>query len=182
MGTSGNLTKQIVAKLSKSIKQFDCKIITDLGSKQSANNIFNSTLYFGNKISNDATLSNADIVILKENKVLLIVEVEESNKTRPKTIIGDIYSILLSDRIKINDKSYRLNGTEIIAALVTDTKGKRHGKYIRLERRIQKHLVALKASGLCRGINKIRIIPSEVNDIVRRIERLIRLEIGKDQR
>jgi hypothetical protein len=133
------------------------------------------TSYMGKRYGADATLSAIDIVITKGNKVILAVEIEEG-KVRPKTVIGDIFGIVLCDRVHILRKPYLIDNTTIIVAIAQDNnKGKQAEKYVRLERKLGKYL----KSNPPTGIRKIRIISCPTKDIVNRIERLIRLEAGK---
>jgi hypothetical protein len=83
----GEETRELVTKLSEK-----------LGFEKSA---CAPTPCFG-EYSRASTLSNVDIVIFdKQNEnARILCEVEESSH-EPKTIIGDIFSVLLSDGIKI---------------------------------------------------------------------------------
>jgi len=56
------------------------------------------TTYMGRRYGADATLSAVDIVVTKGSKVIIAVEIEEST-IRPKTIIGDIFGIVLAKKM-----------------------------------------------------------------------------------
>ena len=63
-----------------------------------------------NKIKSDEnTLSNIDIAIVekKENKLRILIEIEES-QAEPKKIIGDMMNIILADHILIKKIPYNL--------------------------------------------------------------------------
>ena len=132
------------------------------------------TTYMGRRYGADATLSAVDIVVAKGKNVSLAIEIEEST-VRPKTVIGDIFGIALADRIRIQGKPYSLENATIIVAIADNGKGRRSEKYMRLERHLGRYFKANPSN----RVKKVRIIPCSANDMVRRIERLIRLETGK---
>ena len=132
------------------------------------------TTYMGRRYGADATLSAVDIVIVKGKSVILAIEIEEST-VRPITSIGDIFGIALADRIRIQGRPYSIENATIIVAIADEGKGRRSEKYVRLERHLGRYFKANPS----KAVKKVRIIPCTANDIVRRIERLIRLETGK---
>jgi len=132
------------------------------------------TTYMGKRYGNDATLSAVDIVVTKGRSVMLAVEIEESS-VRPKTVLGDVFGVVLAERMRILGKSYSLDNATIIVAIAHDGKGKQSTKYLRLERHLGRYFEANPSH----SIKKVRIIPCSTSDLVRRIERLIRLETGK---
>lgn len=132
------------------------------------------TTYMGRRYGSDATLSCVDIVVVKDNNVFLAVEIEES-QIRPKTIMGDIFGVVLSDKISIKGKPYSVKNATVIIAISDDGKGKQSNKYTRLERHINKYL----KSHQSKNVTKIRIITCKEDKLVRRIERLLRLETGR---
>jgi hypothetical protein len=128
------------------------------------------TSYMGRRFGSDATLSAIDIVVVKGERVLLAVEIEE-HKVRPKDIIGDIFGIVLADKIRIKGETYSNNNSKIIIAIEHDGKGKLPEKYTRLERLLSRYFKSKPP--------KVRIICCPIDTLVGRIERLIRLETGK---
>lgn len=132
------------------------------------------TTYMGRRYGADATLSAVDIVVAKGKSIILAIEIEERN-VRPKTVIGDVFGIALADRIRIQGKPYSIKNATIIVAIADDGKGKRSAKYVRLERHLDRHFKANPS----KAVKKVRIIPCPMHDLVRRIERLIRLETGR---
>jgi hypothetical protein len=149
------------------------RIYYDHGESKKSN-VCQPTTYMGRRYGADATLSGVDIVVVKDNNAVLVVEVEEST-VRPKVIIGDIFGIVLADRIRIKRKSYSLKNATIVVAIAEEGKGKKSAKYIRLERHLARYL----KNNPPRTPKKVRIIPCPISDLVRRIERLIRLEAGR---
>lgn len=134
------------------------------------------TTYVGNRYGSDATLSSVDIVVTKEKNVFIAVEIEES-QIRPKTILGDIFSVVLSDKIRIKGRTYSIKNATVIIAISDNGKGKQFDKYDRLQRHIDKYL----KDNPSKSVTKVKIISCNTKDLVRRIERLIRREIGKHQ-
>jgi len=132
------------------------------------------TTYMGRRYGRDATLSVVDIVIAKGKNVILAIEIEEGI-IRPKDVIGDVFGIALADRIRFKEKPYSIKNATTIIAIVDDGKGKRSAKYFRLERHLDRYFNAISSKTL----KKVRIITCPTHDLVRRIERLIRLETGK---
>lgn len=132
------------------------------------------TTYMGRRYGGDATLSGVDVVITKEKNVILAIEIEES-VVRPKIVIGDVFGIALADRIRIKGKPYSIKNATIIIAIADDGKGKQSAKYTRLEHHLDRYFKTIPS----RTLKKVRIITCPSHDLVRRIERLIRLETGK---
>lgn len=136
------------------------------------------TAYMGRRYGSDATLGGADIVLVKKGRVFCAIEVEES-QTRPKAILGDIFSVVLSEKIRILGKSYPIRDAVLIVAMIVPVKGNQGNKYLRLERHVKKYIDALRETGASLSVVKVRIVPVSAGDLVRRVERLIRLEVGK---
>ncbi len=149
------------------------KLFYDHGSSSKAE-VCQPTAYMGRRYGRDATLAAVDIVVTKGKEVLLAIEIEES-VVRPKTVLGDIFAIAIAERMRIQGKPYSIKDTTIVVALAEEGKGKKSDKYVRLERHLNRYFKG-DPSG---RVKKIRIIPCPIDDLVRRIERIIRLEIGK---
>lgn len=152
------------------------KIFYDHGDS-SKPEVCQPTTYMGRRYGSDATLSGIDIVAIKDNNVFLAVEIEES-QIRPKIILGDIFGVALSDKIRIKERPYSVENATVIIAISDDGKGKQSDKYSRLERHINKYL----KSHPSKNVTKVRIITCKTNNLVRRIERLLRLEAGRHQK
>jgi hypothetical protein len=116
-----------------------------------------------------------------EGKVRLLVEVEES-AVRPETILGDVFGIALAKRVRIKGKAYPIDDAIIIVALATSDPGSHIEKHQRLQRLLQKHLTAMRTTKPNTKVKKIRIISAPPDDLIRRIKRLIPLEIGKEHK
>lgn len=169
-----NIGEQLIRKLNEDRGRYSgIKVFYDHGDA-SKPEVCQPTTYMGRRYGSDATLSGVDIVITKNDNVILAVEIEESI-VHPKKVIGDVFGIALADGIRIKGKRYSIGNASIIVAIADDGKGKRVLKYSRLERHINRYLKANHS----KNIKKVRIVASHSDDLVRRVERLIRLETGK---
>jgi hypothetical protein len=173
----GAKTRLIGEKLVKNLSQSDYLVFFDHGDSASEN-VCQPTSYMGRRYGSDATLSGIDIAIVHGGKVIVLAEVEES-AVRPKTVLGDIFGAVVADRIRIKGKSYSLEEATLVVSLVTEEKGKRGTKYSRLERQVAKYLSDRASSSGKPRVGKVRIVPCSDQDIVRRTERLVRLEAHK---
>ncbi len=133
------------------------------------------TTYMGRRYGADATLSVIDIILAKDKRVFLAVEIEEG-KVRPKTIVGDIFGILLCDKIRVLNRVYAIKKAVVIVAIAVSDKGRQVEKYERLERHLKRYLKKHPSE----SVSKIKIIPCSTSDLIRRLERLIRLVAGKE--
>lgn len=128
----------------------------------------------GRRYGNDATLAVVDIVVVKDKNIFLAIEIEERT-CNPKKVIGDVFGIALADKMRIQGEIYSINDAIIIIAIVDEGKGKQSAKYTRFERHLDRYFKANPS----KIVKKVRIISCPIEDLVRRIERLIRLETGK---
>ncbi|GAB6283487.1 MAG: hypothetical protein STSR0008_22600 [Ignavibacterium sp.] len=166
--------EQLISNLNANQKKYGgINVFYDHGNS-SKPEVCQPTTYMGRRYGRDATLSGVDIVVTKDKKVILAIEIEEST-VPPKKVIGDVFGIIIADRIRIKGKPYPIKNTTIIIAIADDSKGKRPAKYIRLERLLNPYFKDI----FSKPLKKVRIITCPTSDLVRRIERLIRLETGK---
>jgi hypothetical protein len=149
------------------------ELFYDHGDKKKPN-VREPTTYMGRRYGADATLSKLDMVLVRGRDVFLLVEVEEST-VRLKKILGDVFGVAVADRIRIKQTPFALRGAVLIVAVVTSTAGKQAVKYKRLER----HLARYFKRHPSKSMAQVRIVCCSSTDLVRRIERLIRLKAGK---
>lgn len=169
-----SIAEELKARLHADQKRFSgIDVFYDHGDSSNAE-VCQPTTYIGKRYGRDATLSGLDIVLAKDNNVFLAIEIEES-QVRPKTVLGDIFGVVVADKMRIRKKTYSIKGTTLIVAIADEGKGKQSKKYLRLERHIKKYLKTRPSQ----GVSKVRIVSCPEDDLVRRIERLIRLETGK---
>lgn len=178
----GQRTRQIAERLrenlrSDPVRYSDVQLFYDHGDSSNAE-VCQPTSYMGRRYGADGTLSGLDIVLVHKGRVFLLVEVEES-QVRPKTILGDVFGVVLAERVSIRGRSYPIGDATMIVAITVSGGGRRAEKYTRLERHLHKYLDALRSTMRQIRVAKIRIVTSDSDDLVRRIERLVRLETGK---
>jgi hypothetical protein len=178
----GRRTREIAERLQESLledpKRYSgVRVYYDHGDSTKTE-VCQPTSYMGRRYGADATLSGIDIALVKNGTVFLAVEVEES-EVRPKTVLGDAFGVILADRIRIHNRPYPLDDAVLIVAIATSGRGKRAAKYFRLERHLRKYVRVLRRSSLRTGVKKVRLVAAPPSDMVRRIERLVRLEVGK---
>ncbi len=168
------IAEKLIEQLKKDSKRYkDVKVYYDHGSSKN-DNVCAPTVNIGRRYGNDATLGAADIVVVRGSRVIIAVEIEESGVS-PKRIIGDIFSLVLGDRIKIKGKQYSKEDLTVIVALPLKDTGKSEKKYDRLERNLKKFITNFNII----NIRKIRILTVSQVQMVEKTERLIRKEIGK---
>jgi hypothetical protein len=174
----GIKTNEIGCRLSKcvAVSHPDVSVFFDHGRSGDLH-VCQPTTYMGRRYGTDATLSGVDIVAVKNKKVIVAVEIEEGG-IRPKTVLGDVFGIALTDSIRIHRKRYTIKGATVVIAILHDARGKKAQKYQRLER----HLTRYFRRHPSESVSKVRIIPCSSTDIVRRIERLVRLELSKSHK
>ena len=178
----GQRTREIAEKLQENLhadrkRYSEVQLFYDHGDSSKAE-VCQPTSYMGRCYGSNATLSGLDIILVHKGKVFLLVEVEES-EVRPKTILGDVFGVVVADRVSIRGRSLPISNATMIVAVTVSGHGRRAEKYVRLERRLGRHLEALRRTTSRSKVAKIRIVTSDADDLARRIERLIRLEVGR---
>ncbi|MBN2465644.1 hypothetical protein JXD38_08515, partial [candidate division WOR-3 bacterium] len=108
-------------------------------------------------------------------------EIEERT-SRPKTILGDIFGVVLADAARIGGRRYSIDRADVLVAMVAPKRGRLAAKYVRLERHVNKYVRVLRESGRSRSVRAVRIVTTTSEDLVRRIERLVRLTARKGLR
>ncbi len=172
------MTKEIGNRLTNSVAVVhpDVTVFYDHG-RSGDHNVCQPTTYMGRRYGADATLSGVDIVAVKDRKVIVVVEIEEGG-FRPKTMLGDVFGVALADSMHIQGDRYVIEDAVIVIAVVHDGKGKKGEKCGRLERHLARYFLRQPS----RSVSTIRVLPCSSEDIVRRIERLVRLELSKRKR
>jgi hypothetical protein len=89
---AGVETEKLCKRLVKLLKPKGYTVHCAHGKKLGDGHVCHPKPFFGNKCSNKSSLSIVDIVILKDDKVKLLCEIEESGAA-PKKIIGDIVNV-----------------------------------------------------------------------------------------
>jgi len=171
----GKMTREIGDCLRDKVADTHPDVAVFYDHGQSGNrNVCQPTTYMGRRYGTDATLSGVDIVAVKNKKVIVVVEIEESG-VRPKKVLGDVFGVVLADSMRIKGNRYLIDGATIVIAVLHDAKGKKGAKYRRMERHLARYFSRQPST----SVSKVRILLCSAEDLVRRIERLLRLELSK---
>lgn len=94
----GQLTVKVAETLHGYYATRGYDVLYDHGSPQ--DNVGKIVSQFGDKHGREAELSQLDIAIVgrDSDKVLALIEIEETNDS-PKTLIGDLFGVLLGDHV-----------------------------------------------------------------------------------
>lgn len=133
------------------IKEYDGKngyeIYHDHGSKDAKNgHVCAVKLVMGEELSNSKRISDVDIAILQNRKVIALIEIEESGTLSPKKLFGDYFSLVLADTLYINKDKYSINKetsdnqTRFIIGGLYKESGDTKSKITELEKRLNKLL------------------------------------------
>lgn len=178
----GLATKEIAILLKHSLgKDSELKhleICYDHGDRKISENVCQPTTYMGRRYGSDATLSGLDIVVKLRRKVLVVAEIEERT-ARPKTILGDIFAVVLADNAMISGDACKLRDVELLIAMITPEKGKIAEKLVRLERHANKYIKVLRDSGRSQSVRKVHIEPVSENDFIQCVEKRLRWIVKK---
>ena len=136
---NGIYTEKLGEKLTKRLKQQannEIEVYYDHGDSN-APNVCAITPYFG-KLSRSTQLANVDLAVvnLKENKLILLCEVEEEGGS-PKKIIGDVCNLLIAEKVKIKDRRYPLSDFHFLLGIRFSEKGGQIEKLANLRTRIR---------------------------------------------
>jgi|GEM_PF-6352403 len=174
---AGSRTKKIVQSLrdnlARQARYKDIEVFYDHGGKSDPA-VCEPTPLMGREYGRDAKLAAVDIAVLRKGNVSVVVEVEES-KAEPKRVLGDIFSVVLSSGMQIQGKRYGVKGVTVVIAILLSGDGQKQRQFSRLEKLLKGSLDQHKPS----TVRKVRIIACRDDEIIERVERLVRLEIGK---
>lgn len=103
---NGELTAKIARVLTKKFEG-RADILFDHGDKavDGADKVGTISAWYGDTLNRDALLADLDIAVVlpQSNRVLLLIEVEEST-ANPKTILGDVFAALLGEHFTFQGK------------------------------------------------------------------------------
>lgn len=114
----GPKTESLAKKLEEQIQDYE--VYHDHG--ESGERL---TVYFGG-LASSSRVSYVDIVIVdpKTREVTLMCEVEEREKA-PKGVLGDLFSFLLAEKVRIMGTDYHINDTFFVIGLKIKERGKK---------------------------------------------------------
>ncbi len=120
MDKHGALTNDLGSSLEKELTGRGLTVYHDHGKESES--VGEMSAFFGDVVHRDNKLAEVDIAILdKQKEVILLIEVEE-NDDRPKTVIGDAMSTLLSDRVAFKSQKQELSDEVTLLILAKDSK------------------------------------------------------------
>jgi hypothetical protein len=103
----GRLTVETAQHLQDILNDKGYEVLYDHGVS-SDKNVGTIVSWYGDakKPERETELSQVDlaIVALNSNKVLALIEMEETND-RPRTLLGDVFSVLMGDQVNFREKS-----------------------------------------------------------------------------
>ncbi len=116
--TKGPYTEQLAKRLEKHIHNYE--IYHDHG--ESGQRL---TVYFG-ELASSSRVSYVDIVIVdpKTREVKVMCEVEEREKV-PKGVLGNLFSFLLAEKVRIMGIDYYINNTFFVIGLKIKEEGQK---------------------------------------------------------
>ena len=112
----GALTTKIARKIALDWEERGYKVLYD--HDPSNENVGKIVSWFGEQYGRGTQLSHIDIAIVEKssNKVFALIEIEDT-ADRPKTFIGDVFSILMGEHIGFSGK-YQLSVNEDTTLIV----------------------------------------------------------------
>lgn len=132
----GEYTAKFGEELTKELEPYsDFQVYYDHGDS-SKSNVGHITPYLRDKpCNNSTTLANVDILITHKTnnveKAVILIEIEET-KSAPKTILGDIFNLLLAGSVRFSrnktlkpdDSSFPLDKADLIVGAVDSSDDK----------------------------------------------------------
>ena len=93
--------------------------------------------FFGNKISNANRLADVDFAVVEPNgEAVLLVEIEE-RKSQPKKLLGDVFALLMCNRVAFGQQNFALlPTTKILVAGVIEPKGSKREQLQVIQQRL----------------------------------------------
>ena len=115
----GKLTEQFGLWLTEHLKaKSQYSVFYDHGNRQENPNVVAIKGFFGDKVTNRNRLTDADVLVVKDDKeVVLLIEIEESRMS-PKKLLGDIFGTLLCNHFAVTKENgnqyFRVSGKTVL--------------------------------------------------------------------
>lgn len=156
MNAHGTLTAKIASQISAEWEARGYDVLYDHGSQKESDSVGKIVSWFGEDYKRETELSQVDIAIVKKgsNDVFALIEIEETTD-RPKTLIGDIFGILMGEHVSFGrDRELHLGeNTMLIVLGQSQVRHEGRNKYIQdTAMKMKSHL-----STVNEGIGKIVI-------------------------
>jgi hypothetical protein len=140
----------------------DLTVYYDHGDRDEYPNVAAVKGFYGDHVAHRNRLADIDVMVAKDDEVLLLIEIEESEMS-PKKILGDVFAILFCNQVGV-----RINGkpkdfsispkTELIVAGIVPRLGDRREK---IEDVITPRLQQFSVPDDCIQIEKIGFVYGE---------------------
>jgi hypothetical protein len=101
----------------------DLTVYYDHGNRDEHPNVAAVKGFYGNHVANRNRLADIDVMVAKDDEVLLLIEIEESEMP-PKKILGDVFAILFCNQVAVKPNgqqkyfSFSSNTELIVAGIV----------------------------------------------------------------
>ena len=175
--TRGQETTHLGERLTHKLKEVDDSLIVYVGHGKRSTSKKVQT-FMSEKINNGTRIADIDIMISKPNgDILFLVEIEESSAA-PKTILGDVFSILFCDGVQADNKKFKPSPqTEVIIGTHYNSDGDKASQFELIKKRIEfftNRVGSLNVSSirfiyedsLCKAISTIeKIIIKEITEL-----------------
>ncbi len=114
-------------------------------------------VYSGARFDENAVLSCFDVAVLRNKDCLALARVFEGVDTEISEVLGVVSSVLLSDKLRVDGRSFSFKNTRLVVAIATSGRGVGQGQYSKLEKKLAAQLQAIQAAGHAKGIAEVRL-------------------------
>jgi len=132
---AGAVTASIAESLKKRYEHDGIKVYHDHGDKSDTSKMA-VKLVIGDDLSNASRISDADIIVVDENKqvIVAIIEIEEKGPISPKKMLGNFCTFLLADNVFLGSTSFPLGkDTRCFICGLKNERGKTEDKLRKVE-------------------------------------------------
>jgi hypothetical protein len=114
-------------------------------------------VYAAPRFEEGEVLACLDIAVVRGQRVLSLTRIFEGVQTETSEVLGVVTAALLSEKLRVDGRSFLLENTRVVVAVATSGRGVGQAAFARLEARLQTHLEALKLQGKAQGIAELRL-------------------------
>ncbi|MCA9783470.1 MAG: hypothetical protein KDC10_12370 [Calditrichaeota bacterium] len=114
-------------------------------------------VYSAPRFDEESVLVGLDIAVVKGKQVLALARIFEGVQTEISEVLGVLNAIMLSDKLRVDGRSFVLQDTRVVVAIATSGRGVGQGVYPRLEKRLQAQLDALQKQDQAKGIGSLSL-------------------------
>lgn len=114
-------------------------------------------VYAAPRFEEDEVLAGLDIAVVRGNRVLALARIFEGVQTETSEVLGVATATLLSDKLRVDGRSFLLDRTRVVVAVATSGRGVGQAVFTRLEQRLQAYLEGLQQQGKALGVGELRL-------------------------